>query len=111
MDTRKLEPTHWQTYFDHVSRHLRASRVEIEVTGLDVGSQMVTSRIAIDGLTYDPEDDEVVISAEQFEHHIAGPREIYVIEELGQLSCFDVIDGDGHQQIVLLIPVELLPPR
>ena len=59
-----------------------------------------------------------MISSAGIDHHVvmlatddvAGPREIYVIEELGRLSCFDVIDADGHQQIVLLIPVDLLPP-
>jgi hypothetical protein len=110
MKTHKLEPTIWHEYFDYVSQHLPASLVEIDITGFDIGYQVVVSRLAIDGLSYDPRDNEVVIIAEHFEHHIAAPREIYVVEECGQLSCIDVLDAGGHQQIVLLTAVEALPP-
>jgi hypothetical protein len=109
MTTRKLEPNTWQSYFDHVSRRLHASQVEIDVTGLDIGVQVAAERLTIDGLSYDPSEHAMVITAEDVEHRITEPQEIYVVEEVGLLRSVEIVDADGHKQIVLLTPVEALP--
>jgi hypothetical protein len=111
MATRKLEHDDWQQYFDRISRHLQASRAQIDVTGIDIGAQVAAERLSIEGLSYDPQDDAVVITATEVEHRIAAPQQIYVIEELGLLRSFEIVDAIGHKQIVVLTPVDALPSQ
>ena len=83
MATYKLEPAVWQQYFDRVSKHLVASRAEIRVSGLDLGSQIAADDLPLEGMSYDPHDRELLISSHDFEQHIVA-REIFVDEELGR---------------------------
>jgi hypothetical protein len=110
--TRKLAPETWRTYFDWMTRHMPAVRAEIEVAGLDIGDQIEGHALAIDGLSYDPSSHELVITAtdDQLEHHIADPQEIYVLEELGQPSAVEILDAEGHKQILHITPLVELPP-
>jgi hypothetical protein len=110
--TRKLEPQTWRAYFDWMTRQLPSARAEIEVTGIDIGDQIEGDALSIDGLSYDPSSRELVITAtaDEIEHHIADPKEIYVLEELGQPSAIEILDGAGYKQIVHITPLLELPP-
>jgi hypothetical protein len=109
--TRKLEPDTWRPYLDWISRHFSV-RTEVEVDRSDVGDQILANPLVIDGLSYDPQNREVVVTATdaQFEHHISEPREIYVVEELGQPSVIEILDGEGYKQIVYVAQLAELPP-
>ena len=112
MHTRKLEPATWTSYFDWIARHFPALRAEVEVEGLDVGNQLASEAVVIDGLSYDPYNREVVVTATEvpFEHHIVDPQEIYVLEEAGQPSAIEIVDVHGSKQIVYVTPLRELPP-
>ena len=109
MITRKLEPPTWKEYFDHASRKLAGGRAEIEVLGDDLGDQ---KQAAIDllGLTYDPHDRALTIAGEALDHRISDPQEIYVEEELGDLCSMQVLDLEGHKQIIKLAAARTLSP-
>lgn len=110
MPTRRLERTEWRSYFDRVSRSLRATKVEVRVEGLDLGDQVEVSKLPLRGLSYDPHDDLFEVSTDRVRHLIDDPREIYVQEEADGLHSVEVLDADDHKQIIVLTPVLRLPP-
>jgi hypothetical protein len=112
MSTRKLEPSTWRSYFDWVSKHLPAMRARIDVVDTDLGDQIETEWLPIDGLSYDPYSRELVVTATDahIEHHIPDPREIYVLEEVGLPSALEILDGEGRTQILRITPLRELPP-
>ncbi|MFW5921248.1 MAG: DUF5335 domain-containing protein [Polyangiales bacterium] len=109
MATRKLEPNEWQSYMDRISKHLPASTVDIRVDGLDIGDQVQSERLPLNGLTYDPSDGALEIDASRVQHRIANPTEIHVDEEGGSLRSIEVKDGEGHVQIIELTRALSLP--
>lgn len=110
MATRKLEPSEWKSYMDRVSRHLPSTRAEIHVMGLDLGDQVEADSIPLVGITYDAADGELLITSDSIEHAIADPKEIYVEEEEGSLKAIQVVDADGHEQVIALHRALNLPP-
>ena len=108
MITRKLEPTQWQEYFDRASRRLAGGRAEIEVIGEDIGDQ-VQADMDLLGLSYDPHDRALTIAGEPLDHRISEPQEIYVEEDVGNLTSVEVIDQEGHKQLIKLTPAPGLP--
>lgn len=112
MQTRKLEPWTWTSYFDWFARHFPAMRAEVEIEDVDLGDQLASEPMVIDGLSYDPQNHEVVVTATDvpFEHHIVDPREIYVLEESGLPSAIEIVDAKGGKQIVHVTPLRELPP-
>ncbi len=108
MITRKLEPSQWQPYFDRASRRLAGGRAEIEIIGEDIGDQLQAD-ITLLGLSYDPHDRALTIAGEALDHRISDPQEIYVEEDAGQLQSFEVLDQEGHKQLIKLQPTLDLP--
>jgi hypothetical protein len=108
MITRKLEPTQWQEYFDRASRRLAGGRAEIEVLGEDLGDQ-IQADMDLLGLSYDPHDRALTIAGEALDHRISDPQEIYVEEDVGELQSLEVIDQEGHEQLIKLAPAPELP--
>lgn len=101
--TRRLPKNQWQSYFDTLSKHLQLKAVSVLVEGLDLGVQPEVERVAINGITYDHEDDAIEIATDALTHRIAGPRDVYVQEDSsGALLSLKVTDADGHEQIVQL---------
>jgi Family of unknown function (DUF5335) len=109
MITRKLEPPTWKDYFDRASRSLAGGRAAIEVLGDDLGDQELAEMTLL-GMSYDPHDRALTIAGESLDHRISDPQEIYVEEELGNLSCLEVLDLEGHKQIIKIEPAPMLPP-
>jgi hypothetical protein len=106
----KLDSAQWQTFFDRVSRGLGAKQVEIEVAGLDLGDEVEAEWIPLTGISYDPKDDVLTIITDRLDHMIRSPREIYVETSVDGLHSMEVIDAEGHKQIVVLRPDLALPP-
>lgn len=109
MATRKLEPHEWKSYMDRISRHLPASTVDIHLEGLDIGDQVQSEHLPLNGLTYDPADRALQIDAARVQHRISNPTEIYVDEQEGALRSIEVKDGRGHVQIIKLTRALTLP--
>lgn len=109
MPTRKLPASEWRIYMDRLSRRLPTTRVEIHVTGLDIGDQIGVDRVLLAGITYDAHDRALEIATESFRHVIARPMQITVEEHRGVLRCIEVVDHEGHRQIVSLHPALALP--
>ncbi len=108
--TEKLDSAQWQAFFDRVSKELGAKQVEIEVAGLDLGDEIEAEWIPLSGISYDPKDDVLTIITDRLDHMIRHPREIYVERSVDGLHSMEVVDADGHKQIVVLRPDLALPP-
>jgi hypothetical protein len=107
--TRELDRDEWGKYFDRVSQKLGAMKINLIVLGLDIGAQLETERVLLQGITYDRHDDALDVFAEGLEHRIQGPKQIFVEEDAsGRLVSCEVADADGHKQILQLDPSLLL---
>src|ERR1700738_4504648 len=109
MTTRKLDKRQWHPFFDGVSRLLEGKQAEIEVASLDLGDQIEAEWLPLIGIAYDPKDDLVEVALEGLDHLIPKPREIYVEAERGGIGSLEIIDGDGHRQIIKLKDELALP--
>jgi hypothetical protein len=108
MATRKLAKSEWQTYFDRVSQSLGARQVTIEVAALGIGDQVEVDRLALNGLTYDPNSDVLEVVTDAVDHMIRHPTEIYVAESADRLDSVEVLEHDGTKQIIKLTSPLLL---
>lgn len=109
---RKLEKPEWRSYFDRMSKGLDGKRAEIEVASLGLGDQVAARWVPLIGIVYDHKDDIVEVALEGLDHLIWKPRTIYVEDDAGELTGFEVIDAEGTRQIVKLKePVALPAPQ
>jgi hypothetical protein len=99
---RSLDKAEWKSFFEDLSKTIKGSDAAIEVAGLDIGDQMIGTDVALEGLSYDPRDDDFWVHTGAIEHRIAHPREIYLTEDDGKLQAVGVRDGEGRLQIVRL---------
>lgn len=102
MTTRILKKSEWMEYFDRFSKRVPAEEVEIEVVGMDLGDQIETKWVVLNGLTYDPKDDILSFFTPHLEHAIAHPKTISVQEDLEGLHSVEVVDSEGRKQIAVL---------
>lgn len=99
-DTVKLERQAWKAYFDHVSRQLEGSQVEIEIASLAIGNQLAAKWLPLFGITYDEKNDLLAVMAEGLDHMIRHPREVHAEREGVDLHSIHVTDGDGTSQLL-----------
>jgi hypothetical protein len=109
MALTQLAKARWQAYFDRLGAAVRATRVEIEVTGLGLGHQIEAEWIPLIGLSYDPRGDVLAVIAEGVEHLIRYPKQIHVDQELDWVNSIEAIDAEGTHHIVLFKEVFQLP--
>jgi hypothetical protein len=109
MTTRKLENQDWQRYFDEVSKNLPTMRVGISIMGESIGVQPETEGSMLVGISYDSNDEVFEVDTENVSHRVVKPKEIFVREEAGKLSCVEVIATDGTKQIIELRTLPSLP--
>ena len=107
--TRKLESDEWKAYFDHLSKILPAMKVDLLVAGLDLGAQRGLERTVLLGISYDPPSRSIDIATEDVSHRITAPASIWVLEADGALRSIEIVDRDGHRQVLQLEPVLQLP--
>ncbi len=110
MALEKLDPAQWKDFFDRVSKELAGKLVEIEVEGLDLGDEIEAEWIPFTGISYDPKDKVLSIFSNELEHMIHQPEEIWVDFGIDGLHSMEVVDKDGHKQIVMLKDELALPP-
>ena len=109
MTTRKLDKTHWRTFFDRLSTTLEGKQAEIEVASLRLGAQLQADWLPLLGIAYDPNDDIVEVALEGLDHLISKPRELYIEEGAGGLTALEIVDADDVKQIVKLRDPLMLP--
>lgn len=110
MTIRRVERNEWRGFCVHASKSLIGKHVEIEIASLEVGSQIEARRLPLLGITYDPKSDIIEIVLGDLDHLVHRPRELYVDDTPEGLASFEIIDGDGVQQIVILYDPLMLPP-
>ena len=98
--TIKLEQHTWKNYFDHVSQQLAGKCVEIDVSSLALGSQVVAAWLPVLGVTYEEQSDLLSIMTEGLDHMIRHPREIFAQTAHNALQSVRITDADGTVQIV-----------
>ena len=109
MSLRTLPKGEWKDYFDAFSRRLPAAKVEVDVSGLDLGDQVEAKDALLEGITYDPADDALEIFLKSGTHVVPRPGAIQVDDEGGVLREVAVVDGDGHTQRILITAAASLP--
>jgi hypothetical protein len=110
MQTRKLERSEWKAYFDRMTRTLALTNVDIRVDGLDLGDQLQVEHVPLAGISYDPGDGAIHVDTERLHHAIPDPKAVFVQEQGPEVRCIEVIDREGHQQLIELTKALALPP-
>jgi hypothetical protein len=109
MQTRKLERSEWKPYFDRMTRTLAVTNVDIRVDGLDLGDQLEAEHVPLMGISYDPGDGIIHVATERLHHAISQPKAVFVQEQGPDVRCIEVIDQEGHQQLIELTKALALP--
>ena len=110
MPLTQLAKSQWQSYFDRVSTALGAKQVEIEVTGLGLGHQIEAHWITLIGLSYDVNNDVLIVSAQGIEHWISHPKQVHIDHEMEELHSIEAVDAENNHHIILLRDALSLPP-
>jgi len=105
----RIDRRGWQAFFDTFSRALVGKRAEIEVASLDLGDQIVAEWLPLLGISYDRNDDVVVIALDGVDHMIRSPREFHADYVAGTLVVIEVVDEEGRRQIVRFADPLALP--
>ena len=109
LQTRKLPRSEWKPYFDRMTRTLAVTNVDIRVDGLDLGDQLEVEHVPLTGISYDPQEAIIHVATERVHHAISQPKEVSVQEQGPEVRCIEVIDADGHQQLIELTKALALP--
>lgn len=109
MPLTQLTKTQWQAYFDRFSRALSAAKTHVEVTGLGLPHQAGADYIPLTGISYDPENDVLVVFAGRLEHPIRHPRQVHIDRDLEWVHSIEVLDGDGSRHYIMLKEAVELP--
>ena len=102
MAARKLEKDDWFGYFETLSKSRPEAEVEIEVMGEDIGDQYSVEWVPWRGVTYDFKEGHLEVFTDTLAHRIPNPQEIWVDETEDQPLAIQVLDSDGHKQIIQL---------
>ena len=109
MTIQKLEKAEWSFFFDHLSKTLSGSQVEIDVGSLPLGGRVQANWVTLIGLVYDPKDNVVEVALEGLDHLIHNPRDVSVEQGNGELASIEIIDAEGARQIIKLKEPLMLP--
>jgi len=111
LEARQIERPMWRSYFDHLSSSLRGKGVDITLSSVD-GDVHQSKLWQLNGVTYDPHDDSLIVSCRDQEHVISDPESIRVEEEGVQVAAIEVSRRDGDREIIrFMSPLRLAEPR
>ena len=111
MAIQRLEKDQWEAFFNRVSMHL-GKQAQILITGEDIGAQTINVLdrwLPLQGLSYDPKNDEFEVLVENFDHLVFHPQAIYVEQEGLNLKSLEVVQRDGRKRIITLKDPLALP--
>ncbi len=101
-ETRTIEKLNWRPYFDSVSSRLSGQGVDITLSSIE-GTVHQSRLWQLNGLTYDPHDDALIVSCRQQEHVISSPTDIRVEEEGARIASIEVSRKNGEREIIRFI--------
>ncbi len=112
MNNHVINKTEYKDYFDSISRLIKGQQVELEVTGLDIGDQIETDWVTLEGFSYDPKSEILVVHTPTLDHSVHHPVQIIAAEEGQELSSLFIKDTDEHTHIVQFRrPLQLVEPK
>lgn len=100
MHSKEISQTDWQAYFNKVTKSLANRAASVEVTGFNVGDEMLAKGIMLQGLSYDAKNNLMEVSSEKFHHLIHSPKRIFVSNEGGNIDSVEIIDGEETRHII-----------
>lgn len=100
MHSKEISQTDWKAYFNKVTKSLANRAVSVEVTGFNVGDEMLAEGIMLQGLSYDGKNHLMEVSSENVHHLIHSPERIFVSYEGGNIDSVEIIDSDESQHII-----------
>lgn len=96
----------WREQLDQFTREIGTAEAVIEVAGRELRDPTGYDRFALTGITYDDDDDVVVVGmdppgpTEDYKHIIDAPQQITVAtQEDGEIT-FDVTAAGGHRHLI-----------
>jgi uncharacterized protein YuzE len=96
-----IKKQNYHVYFDDLSKFFENDLVEIEVMGLKLGDQIEADYITLNGMTYEPKEDILFLYlADELEHTIRKPVEIYVDESEFGVDKIAIKCAQGHLHLV-----------
>ncbi|MGB9766494.1 MAG: DUF5335 family protein [Sulfurihydrogenibium sp.] len=104
-----LPKDQWEHFFDKLSKNLGSKEAEIEIVGEDIGDQVETKKQPLIGLSYDPKDDEFIVTLEHHEHIVPKPKEIAVDEDVTGIKAVEVVEQNGTKHIIKMVEPLALP--
>lgn len=106
-EARQLSKTEWKRFFDVISTTLPGKAVDI--TLIAPHERVHQSRVwQLHGVSYDPQDDALIISCRQQEHVISNPTEIRVDRDGLSINSIEVFKTQGESELVRFIEPLLL---
>lgn len=72
MYNHTIDKAEYKKYFDNISRLIKGQQVELEVTGLDIGNQIETEWVTLEGFSYDPKDEILVVHTPNLNRMVNG---------------------------------------
>jgi len=107
MHGREIPRERWQPFFDNISSNLRGKGVDITISSKE--QEMHQSTLwQLNGVSYDPHDDALIVSCRQQEHVIQSPQVISIEGEGIALTRLDVRTAGGAQEVVRFMTPLLL---
>ncbi len=100
MQNHTINKAEYKSYFDNISRLAKGQQVELEVTGLDIGNQIETEWVALEGFSYDPQGEILVVHTPTLDHAVHHPVQIIAAEDGLELSSLFIKDTENHTHIV-----------
>jgi hypothetical protein len=107
---RELPKEKWQPFFDRVSASLEGKGVDITIHTHDI-HQHQSQVWELNGVSYDPHDDALIVSCRRQEHVISSPVAITVHGNGEVVSSIDVLTAEGPRETVKFIAPILLSQR
>jgi hypothetical protein len=108
----------WHEFFELLTKDHEGSEITVEVMGLEFGDQLEAEKMPLAYLEYDNKDDVFIVGVGGrdsrypvvLNHMIPHPRAILVDSALPTVAlAIDVIDSDGHQNVLTLHRLPALP--
>lgn len=104
MAIRELPRADWNDYFDDFSatksKEGRIEHAELLSLSPESGAQEHTSWLPLQGIVFDFKGDLLEVQLQGLDRLIGHPKRIFVDEENGRLTRFEVDRGGGETEIV-----------
>ncbi len=100
MNYREISVTERQIYFDFVSKSISGQQIELEVVGLDIGDQIEKDWAAVEGLSYDSDQNILHIHTQPLSHHVTQLTEVIAVEDGIRVRSICIKDADGNLRIM-----------